>query len=66
MNAVSKILLALTLWWPIPMGILIVSFLNRKSGIYKLHYRTKQILVSYTIIAGIICFTIIALNGGFS
>jgi len=66
MNIISKILLALTLWWPIPVGILIISFIERKSGIYKLDYKTKQILISYSIIAAVVCYTVIALDGGFS
>ncbi len=62
MNIILKILLLLTLWWPIPLCILIISWFDR-SGIYKLDYKTKQILISYVVIAIIVCFTALGLDG---
>ena len=62
MHIALAAVLALTLWWPIPLGILIISWAD-KSGIYKLGYKTKQILVSYVAIAIILCFTALGLDG---
>jgi len=62
MNIILKIVIALTLWWPIPFGILVISGID-KSGIYELDYRTKQILVAYVVIAGILFFTALGLDG---
>ena len=62
MHIALKIVLALTLWWPIPLYILIISWTD-KSGVFKLDAETQQILVAYTAIAIILCFTALGLDG---
>lgn len=56
---ILKIFIVLSIWWPIPFAILIISAVE--GGIFRLDIKTKQILLFFGIIATIIFFTAVNL-----